>query len=124
MTYESANIQHPKLTLIRELVARLPEAVEIETWGHPTFRAGKKMFAAFGSKNGQTSMSVKATKQEQADALDSDSGCYYVPDYVGKHGWLGIFVDEVDWETIESMLIRGYRQQALKRMLKALDNPA
>jgi hypothetical protein len=36
------------LDRIRAIVAELPELVEVEAWGHPTFRAGKKMFAGFG----------------------------------------------------------------------------
>ncbi len=34
------------LKRLRSICLALPEAVEIEAWGHPTFRAGKKMFAA------------------------------------------------------------------------------
>src|SRR5262249_593215 len=33
---------------VRALCLVLPETHEVEAWGHPTFRAGKKMFAAFG----------------------------------------------------------------------------
>lgn len=121
MTHPSVTISHPKLTQLRELLATLPEAVEIETWGHPTFRAGKKMFSAFGSKDGRATMTVKATLDQQADALDDGGAAYFVPAYVGHNGWIGLFVDEVPSETIEGLFIRAYRQQALKRMIKALD---
>ena len=36
------------LSKVRELCLAFPEAKEVEAWGHPTFRAGKKLFAAFG----------------------------------------------------------------------------
>jgi hypothetical protein len=36
------------LKQIRTICLALPEAAKVEAWGHPTFRAGKKMFAAFG----------------------------------------------------------------------------
>ncbi|HMF13765.1 MAG TPA: MmcQ/YjbR family DNA-binding protein [Gemmataceae bacterium] len=36
------------LKQVRSICLALPEAGEVEAWGHPTFRAGKKMFAAFG----------------------------------------------------------------------------
>ena len=36
------------LAKVRSLCLALPETKEVTAWGHPTFRAGKKMFAAFG----------------------------------------------------------------------------
>ena len=33
------------LKKIRGICLGWPEAAEIQAWGHPTFRAGKKMFA-------------------------------------------------------------------------------
>src|SRR5262249_7166614 len=39
------------LEQLRSLCLALPEASEVEAWGHPTFRAGKKMFAAIGEDN-------------------------------------------------------------------------
>jgi hypothetical protein len=35
----------PYLAEVRKLCLALPESVEMEAWGRPTFRAGKKMFA-------------------------------------------------------------------------------
>jgi len=40
------------LKQVRALCLALPEAREVEAWGHPTFRAGKKMFAGFGEEGG------------------------------------------------------------------------
>ena len=37
----------PFLAELREVCLRLPESVEVEAWGRPTFRAGKKLFAVF-----------------------------------------------------------------------------
>jgi hypothetical protein len=36
------------LKQLRSICLTLPESAEVEALGHPTFRAGKKMFAAFG----------------------------------------------------------------------------
>ena len=40
------------LKQVRSLCLALPESSEVEAWGHPTFRAGKKMFAVFGGHDG------------------------------------------------------------------------
>ena len=79
------------------------------------------MFGAFGSRDGRATLTVKPTLDQQADALDDGGAAYFVPAYVGHNGWIGVLVDEVPFETIEMLFVRGYRQQALKRMTKALD---
>ena len=35
----------PYLTELREVCLTFPESAEVEAWGRPTFRAGKKLFA-------------------------------------------------------------------------------
>ena len=37
----------PYLSRLRAVCLALPESVEVEAWGRPTFRAGKKIFAVF-----------------------------------------------------------------------------
>jgi hypothetical protein len=38
------------LRRLRKLCLSLLETAEVIAWGHPTFRAGKKMFAACGEQ--------------------------------------------------------------------------
>ena len=54
----------------RALAFSLPEAVERETWGHPTFRVGERMFAIMAADG--RSVSIKATKEAQAALIGSD----------------------------------------------------
>lgn len=111
---------HPVLAKIRALLEELPEACEVEAWGHPTFRAGpKKMFAAFGGYADRPSMSIKQTPADQAFLVEDDR--FFLPKYVAKQGWVGLYVDEVKWPTIRDLLVKGYRLVALQRMLRALD---
>ncbi len=37
----------PYLRELRDVCLALPESCEVEAWGRPTFRAGKKMFGVF-----------------------------------------------------------------------------
>src|SRR6266567_8131855 len=37
----------PYLAQLREVCLAFPESCEVEAWGRPTFRAGKKLFAVF-----------------------------------------------------------------------------
>ena len=48
----------------------------------------------------------------------------YVPPYFGPGGWLALdftAAKKVDWDEIADLMDGSYRQVALKRMLKALD---
>jgi hypothetical protein len=55
------------LKQIRAICLALPEAKEVEAWGHPTFRAGKKMFAGFGVEKGKWTLGLKVgfARQEE-----------------------------------------------------------
>jgi predicted DNA-binding protein (MmcQ/YjbR family) len=114
------------LKQLRSICLALPEATEVEAWGHPTFRAGKKMFAAFGEgvegENG-LSLGVKVGFDRQ-DELLQDPRFYPTP-YAAHQGWVSLKIDDkTDWAEIRCLLHEAYRQVALKRMLKALDGRA
>jgi len=110
---------HRFLKKLRHYAASFPETTEVEAWGHPTFRAGKKIFATYGYYKGRHTMSTKQSLPDQA-LLISDPR-FRVADYVGKHGWVTIDIERVDWDTVAELVERSYRLIALKRMVKALD---
>jgi predicted DNA-binding protein (MmcQ/YjbR family) len=111
------------LKKLRSICLSLPEAVEVKAWGHPTFRAGKKMFAAFGEgvegKDGLSlGMKVGFDRQEK---LLKDARFYPTP-YAAHQGWVSLQIDgKTDWAEVTGLLQEAYRQVALQRMLKALD---
>ena len=113
----------PFLPELREICLRLPEAVEVEAWGRPTFRAGKKIFAVFadGRSEGTHGVIVKPEPDER-DALVQDER-FFAPPYFGPGGWLELEFDAapVDWSEVAELVEGSYRQVALKRMLTALD---
>ena len=62
----------PHLDDLRGVCLELPEATEVEAWGRPTFRAGKKMFAAYGAGADGASLGLHVgfDRQEQLLAVD------------------------------------------------------
>jgi predicted DNA-binding protein (MmcQ/YjbR family) len=105
---------------IRSRCLGFPEASEVMAWGHPTFRAGKKLFAAFGDHSGKTTLGVKVGFDRQ-DELLKDSRFFPTP-YAARQGWVSIRLDkDTDWDEIGGLLREAYRQVALKRMLAVLD---
>jgi predicted DNA-binding protein (MmcQ/YjbR family) len=112
----------PYLAELREVCLSFPEAVEVEAWGRPTFRAGKKLFAIFTGLVEENYSVVFKPDAEDRPALLED-GRFYVPPYWGPSGWLGLDFTKgpVDWDEVRELVDASYRQVALKRMLKALD---
>ncbi len=47
---------------------------------------------------------------------------FFPTPYMHHNGWLTLRLDgEIDWGEVENLLLDSYRQQVLKRMVKALD---
>lgn len=112
------------LKKLRTLCLALPEAREVEAWGHPTFRAGKKMFAAFGSDDScAPALGMKMSFDRQAELLEDER--FFPTPYSAHQGWVSLRVDEqTDWKEVGGLLREAYRQVALQRMLKAMENSA
>jgi predicted DNA-binding protein (MmcQ/YjbR family) len=115
----------PYLADLRAACARFPESTEVEAWGRPTFRAGKRMFAVFeGQKEHRFGLVFKPEPSE-SPALLADPR-FYVPAYYGPSGWLALDLTAaaVDWAEVGELLEGSYRQVALKRMITALEGRA
>jgi predicted DNA-binding protein (MmcQ/YjbR family) len=105
---------------VRSICLALPEASEVEAWGHPTFRAGKKMFAAFGGEGNDLSLGLKVGFDRQDELIKDDR--FFLTPYAAHQGWVSLRLDgKVDWEEVRGLAREAYRQVALRRMLKALD---
>ena len=115
----------PYLTELRAVCLALPETAEVEAWGRPTFRAGKKMFAVFEGHDDHPYAVIFKPDAAERPALVEDSR-FYIPPYFGPGGWLALdfTADDVDWDEVGELMETSYRQVALKRMLKALDERA
>jgi predicted DNA-binding protein (MmcQ/YjbR family) len=112
----------PHLQELRQVCLAFPEAVEVEAWGRPTFRAGKKIFAVFsGTDDRPLGVIFKPEGDERVALLQDDR--FYSPPYFGPSGWLALDLDAapVDWTEVAELVESSYRQVALKRMLAALD---
>jgi predicted DNA-binding protein (MmcQ/YjbR family) len=112
----------PYLGELRRVCLALPESVEVEAWGRPTFRAGKKIFAVFSGTDARPFGVIFKPDPEEREALLQDER-FYSPPYFGPGGWLALDLDaaEVDWAELAELTESSYRQVALKRMLAALD---
>jgi predicted DNA-binding protein (MmcQ/YjbR family) len=97
----------------------LPETVETVSWGHPNFRARRKIFCAFEMIKGRPTIAFKLSPAQARKTLRPKQ--FFATPY-GRGGWVSVWVDtEVDWEAIAALVDQSYRGVAIKRMLDALD---
>ncbi len=105
---------------LREICLALPEAHETRNFDSPWFRAGKKVFAIFNVRDDGPAVSFRAEPMQRAELLAEER--FSPTPYMHHHGWVSLRLEEpVDWDEVEELLLDSYRQQALKRMLRALD---
>src|SRR5438876_11108320 len=53
------------LMKLREICLALPGVVETVKWGHPTFEAGKKIFAVLDNYHGRHCIAFRTSMEEQ-----------------------------------------------------------
>jgi predicted DNA-binding protein (MmcQ/YjbR family) len=110
------------LDRLRAICLTFPEATEQGGVGDPTFKVRDKIFAMRHRMDGRMSMWCKAPPGAQRVLVTSDPGRYFVPPYVGHHGWVGVWLDvEVDWDLVADLIDDSYRLTAPKRLTALLD---
>jgi len=103
----------------RAFALSMPEAVEVEAWGHPTFRVRDRIFATLA--NDGSSAGAKTTKLEQIALVSSEPDTFSVPGYVGRYGWVSINLEQVDPDHARELVEEAWRQTAPKLLVKAYD---
>lgn len=109
------------LTRLREICLALPEATEQGGVGDPTFKVRDKIFAMRHPMDDRESLWCKAQPGVQSTLVSSEPERFFVPPYVGKHGWIGVWLDvDQDWNFIEDLIIESYCITAPKRLVAQL----
>ena len=113
-----AAFSRPVVQRLRRACLAFPETSESASWGHPNFRAGRKIFAAFEIVRGRPSIAVRASPAD-ADGLLRSPDFFLTP--YGRGLWVSIWADgTMDWSQVHRLLEQSYRSVANKRMLAAL----
>ncbi|MBX3062642.1 MAG: MmcQ/YjbR family DNA-binding protein [Anaerolineae bacterium] len=110
------------LNKLRAICLALPEATEQGGVGDPTFKVRDKIFAMRHPVNGRWSMWCKAAPGFQEMLVGSEPDRYFVPPYVGQHGWIGAWLDiELDWDFLAHLISESYRITAPKRLIALIN---
>ncbi len=96
---------------VRRICLSFPETTEKLAWGEPTFRAGK-IFAMMDTHHhgaDHVAVVMAAELGAQETLVKADPARFFVPPYVGVHGWVGARLNRSpDWGTIEALLKDAY----------------
>jgi predicted DNA-binding protein (MmcQ/YjbR family) len=112
------------LERLRAICMSLPEATEQAEGrvGDPVFKVRDKIFAMQHPMGDRMSLWCKAVPGLQEGLVASNPARFFVPPYVGRHGWVGIYLDgEIDWEEVGDLIRDSYQLTAPKRLLRLLD---
>jgi predicted DNA-binding protein (MmcQ/YjbR family) len=96
---------------LRTICLGLPQAEEKPFGGHaaPAYRVRDKLFAMTSDGAERPELWVKGAPGAQEILVESEPDRYFVPPYVGKSGWVGIWLDgEIDWDQVESLVRESY----------------
>jgi predicted DNA-binding protein (MmcQ/YjbR family) len=111
-------MSRPIVQKLRGLCLRFPETRETASWGHPNFRAGKRIFSAFEIVKGRPSIAFRLEAAE-VDRLLRKKNFFATP--YGGGRWVSVWVDgAIDWRLVARLLDRSYQVVANKRMIAAL----
>jgi hypothetical protein len=110
------------LARLRRISLKLPEAHEVESWGSPTFRVKNKIFAMYAAADdhhgaGRPGVWLKAAAGNQDLMMQFAPKRFFVPPYVGKAGWVGVYLDAVcDWKELPELVRDAYMLAAPKKL--------
>lgn len=104
------------LASLRKICLALPEASEGSQFGHPVWRAGKKVFAHASCHGAR--WRVLFWVGVHAQLLYTDDPRYSIPPYMGHNGWIALDVSKSHSEReLRPLVLESYRHFASKRML-------
>lgn len=104
------------LNSLRKICMALPEAEEVETWGHPNFRVANKIFTIYHGHPGDEGICFKVGKHMMGVYL-ADPRFYRTP-HLAHHGWVSLRVHaaKVNLEELDGLVRISYRNIAPKRV--------
>lgn len=86
-------------------------------WGEPTFRVSGRLFVMCASAEnhhgrGREAVWPPAPTGAQAGLVAAAPDRFFVPPYVGKKGWIGVWLDGLGDDELELHLRQAYREVA------------
>lgn len=115
---------------IRKRCLSFPEVTERESHGVPTFfvrekRAFLNVVERYYGPEGRPAIVCAALEGVQPALVETEPDRYFLPKYVAKLGWIGMWLDgDAAWEDIDGIIAAAYESAAEKVAPKKKRAPA
>jgi hypothetical protein len=116
-------LRRRKARLVR-ICQEFPDTVATSSWGNEHLSlevAGKRfgyyLYQHFGD-DGRSGAVLKAPPGVQEMLVEADPDHFWVPAFVGRHGWIGIRFDleEPDWDEVTGLVRQAWLMTAPKKL--------
>ncbi len=102
------------LAKLRKTCLALPDAHEVEAWGHPTFRIKNKIFCVWGGYEDDANITLKVGKPALGIFLEDKR--FWKASHIGNQGWISMSgKGALDWEELTELIEGSYRLIAQPR---------
>jgi hypothetical protein len=99
----------------------LPETAEVLAWeGERTWRVRDKIFVM--GAPGHPHITVKTSKEEQAELTAADPDTFAFAPYVGRFGWTQVRLSSVDPGELAELIVEAWRRTAPKKLVAEYDS--
>jgi hypothetical protein len=106
------------LQRVRRICESLPGSTEKLSHGEPTFFVRKKVYVMFSDNHhndGHIAVCVPAPPGIQEMLIEAEPDKFYRPPYVGVRGWVGIELEQVSDEELESHIRQAWQMISAKK---------
>jgi predicted DNA-binding protein (MmcQ/YjbR family) len=98
------------LEKLRAICLAMPGTIETQSWGHPNFRAGRRMYAAFDEYGGERYIAFIAPPPI-LEKLEGE------PHFrrAGHREWMLRDLAAIDWKELRSLLVQAHALATAKK---------
>ena len=106
-------------------ISRLPDARAVPIGEHMSLEVRKRRFGWFMADHhgdGRIAINCKVPALIAAQLSTSIPTQFHIPRYVGKRGWIGLWLDvpDIDWAQVDACLHEAYMAKAPKTLIEQL----
>ncbi|GAA3590980.1 MmcQ/YjbR family DNA-binding protein [Kribbella ginsengisoli] len=101
---------------VRRVALSLPQVVEKERWGHPTFDVAGRMFLTI--PDDQTSFAVRCPRLERGELIAAEPEKFWVPPHESHSSWVRARLAALEDATELRDIIQDSWHQAAPETLK------